>query len=86
MRWEIRLANQAPIVVEVEVARNLAAEWDEVSQAPTRWWHRWFGGPVNFWRVTEDVVLHKDMVAGVLPVKARKRGAETVIAGFLHEP
>lgn len=80
-RWEIRLANQGPIRVNVEDERNLAEEYEmfEAWYHARRWWHR---RRSPFWRVTDDVVLHAEIVAGVClkPVRPEKRAI-----GFLRE-
>lgn len=69
--WEIRLANQNPIRVDVEdETRNLCAEYEAFSaEQPSRWafWKR----DQAFWKVTDDVLIHRDLVAGVLLKKPK---------------
>lgn len=66
-QWLIRLANQGPVRIEVEDDRNLTDEYEEFAEwhGSQRWkfWER----KSPFWRVTDDVVIHKDIVAGILP-------------------
>jgi len=66
-RWEIRLVNQEPVRVEVEEDRNLSEEYAafDAFHDSIRW--RFWRKASPYWQVTESVVLHKDIVAGVLP-------------------
>lgn len=69
--WEIRLSNQDPVRVEVPEDRNLSEEYaafdDYHSQGRWRFWNR----KSPFWQVTDAVLIHKDMVIGVLPKKTK---------------
>ena len=81
--WEIRLANQPPLRVDVEDQRNLAAEYAEFVETVTpRSWKFWRQPSNPYWKISPEVVLHHEIVAGVspkrgLPVKER--------IGFHHE-
>lgn len=81
-QWEIRLANQPAVKVEVEEGRNLAAEYREFQELheswpePSRWarlkfWRTVDTAPSEYWQITDSVILHKDIVAGVLPKKPK---------------
>jgi len=70
--WEIRLANQEPIRVEVEDHRNLPEEYGEFASAheANRW--RFWDKPSPYWQVTDQVVVHKDIIVGVLPRRVKQ--------------
>jgi hypothetical protein len=81
-QWEIRLANQPPVKVEVEEGRNLAAEYwafqaeHDAWPEPTWWdrlkfWRSTEESPSEYWQITDTVILHKDIVAGVMPKKPK---------------
>lgn len=67
--WEIRLINQQPVRVVVAADRNLCTEYQEFEELhqDVRWWKFWQTTPSPYWQVTESVVLHKDVVVGVVP-------------------
>lgn len=69
--WEIRVANQPPVRVEVGEERHLSEEYSafEAYHDSLRWkfWRR--ASP--YWQVTDDVLIHKDVVIGVLPRKPK---------------
>jgi hypothetical protein len=70
--WEIRLVNQPPVRVDVEDDRDLVAEhaaFEEV-HSEVRWWSFW-NRPSPFWHITDTVVVHREMIAGVLPKKPK---------------
>jgi hypothetical protein len=71
MLWEIRLANQDPIRIEVDDARNLREEYAlfEEEHAANRWkfWRRLS----PFWQVTDNVAIHRELIAGVLTRKPK---------------
>jgi len=72
-QWEIRLINQGPVRVDVEEERNLCDEYEafEAYQQHARW--RFWRSKSPYWRVTDAVVLHRDVIVGVLPRKAKPR-------------
>ena len=67
-RWEIRLANQPPIKVEVEDSRNLVQEYQQFRAGATaKGWRFWLPDPNPYWTVLPEVVLHHEIVAGIRP-------------------
>jgi hypothetical protein len=70
--WEIRLMNQPPVRVDVADDRNLIEEHVEFEQAhaDVRWWS-YRKRPSPFWQITDTVVVHREMIAGVLPKKPK---------------
>jgi hypothetical protein len=77
--WEIRLANQDPVRVDVEDERNLTEEYSdfEARHDANRW--RFWRRLSPFWQVTEAVTIHKDIIVGVMP---RKPKAQRPKIGF----
>lgn len=71
--WEIRLANQEPVRVDVEEDRNLTEEYFDLDAAhgAARWWKFWSRRPSPFWQISDSVVIHKDIVVGVMPRKPK---------------
>lgn len=71
--WEIRVINQEPVRVDVEEERNLTDEYASLDavHAATRWWKFWAPRPSPYWHITDVVVLHKDVVVGVMPRKPK---------------
>lgn len=67
-RWEIRLANQPPIRVDVDDARNLSQEYQAFrDHALSRGWRFWRPQPNPYWQISEEVALHHEIVAGIRP-------------------
>lgn len=69
--WEIRFANQEPVRVEIEPDRNLVEEYSAFEAFHHANRFRFWNRPSPFWQVTDSVVVHKDMVVGVVPRRPR---------------
>jgi|NOAtaT_7_FD_contig_21_11618080_length_290_multi_2_in_0_out_0_1 hypothetical protein len=69
--WEIRIANQEPVRVDIEEERNLSEEYADLEayHDSLRW--RFWRRASPYWKVTDAVVIHKDVVVGVLPKKPK---------------
>lgn len=85
--WEIRLADQPPLVVDVEDGRNLAVELTSLVQAALAtkqraWWKIWEQREIDpYWQITDRHRYHLSVIAGVKPAMKPKRDKRTVI-GF----
>lgn len=70
--WEIRLIDQPPIRVQIEEDRDLVEEYEVVraraKPRPWRFWER----PDPFWQVTPEIIVHHEMVVGVLPRRPKE--------------
>lgn len=70
--WEIRLANQAPIRVEVDDSRNLSEEYHAFQASQRRPFWAFWRQTNPYWKVTDLVTLHYDIVAGVMPKRVKE--------------
>lgn len=85
-KWRIELAGERPVTVEVDPDRNLAQEFLEFQAACQRPWWRFWGKPSPYWQICDDVVVHRDAVAGILerPEKTLKKNIGFLPPSFAY--
>lgn len=63
--WILRLHEQPTLRLELEDTRNLAEEFAGVRAAAKR--DRWWRRTDPYWHITENVIVHRDIIVGVSP-------------------
>jgi hypothetical protein len=81
VRWLVRMDNQPPVVVIVDDARNLSAEFEHAATDTRGFWH-WVTRRPRLWQITEQVTVDCHAVLGVEPLPKQKAERKRARIGF----
>jgi hypothetical protein len=71
-QWEIRLTSNEVFRLSVEDERDLTQEHFELESGfDVPRWKFWRSRPSPYWRVSEQLIIHKDVIVAVVLKKPR---------------